>query len=140
MKKFFPALALLLIALVAGGCNFRLVNMVGRAEPRAVPAVVEDERIEFDRSLRRTLRIRRVVEGNAPGGLLQVQVEVHNGRNSSRNVMYSWEWFDDAGMRVPSPLSDWRTVSLAGKEYAWLQGTAPSNSIVDFQLKLIEPN
>lgn len=131
--------SLICACLASSACQRRSVNVVEPADKRADPHVIEDVRIERDRSLRRNTRILEVIEGVTTYDFLRVQVAVANQTSRKRDVRYRWEWFDADGFQVRSTLDNWKTVTFHGHEEKWLQGTAPSATVVDFKLKLMEP-
>lgn len=137
--RLLLAASLLCAGVVLVGCNRKSVNVIEPAEKRAEPHVIEDIRIERDRSLRRNTNIREVIEGRTTYDFLRVQVSVSNETSRQRDVRYRWEWFDADGFQVRTNLDNWRTVTFHGHEEKWIQGTAPSSTVVDFKLKLMEP-
>lgn len=129
--------SLLVCAIYLHGC--RTVNTVEPAQPVAQPQIVDDKRIDTDSSLRRKATVVQVREATVGNGLLKIQVEILNRRNSRQQVDYRFEWVDSDGMVVDTPMSRWTQISLAGKESVWITGVAPTPRTVDFRLKLIEP-
>ncbi len=81
------------------------------------------------------LQIRETTVGN---GLLKIQAEILNTTSSRKRVNYRFDWIDNAGMVIDTPLSNWKPLSLAGKESGFITSVAPTPRAVDFRLKLIE--
>lgn len=133
-----PSLAVLLVVGLLTGCQS--VNTSERADPRSNPTVVQDHRIVTDLTLRTKANVREIREGVVGNGLLKVQAEIYNGWRSRQRVNYRFDWVDESGLVIDTPLSRWTSLSLAGKEATWVSAVAPTPRAVDFRLKLIEPN
>lgn len=118
------------------GCT--TVNTVERAEPVGQKQMVGDKRIQTDSSLGRRVQVVGVNESTGPGGLLNVQVEVHNGTGSLQHFNYRFEWYDMEGMLVSKSTSAFIPRQIEGKESIMLSATAPVPAARDFRLKLIE--
>ena len=127
--------ALLVGALCAGGCV--TVNRTERAEPRARPDVVADQRIDTDPSLADRLAVTEVVEGRA-GDLLRIQVTLQSTSNRTRSYSYQFEWIEADGIVVTSPDPIWRPLRISGGDVTSLVGTAPNPRVVDFRFKVRE--
>lgn len=134
MKKF---LALLPACLMLAGCT--TVNTVENSDKAGQKTMVADKRVITDSSLSRRIQIVGLnVDESGPGGLLRVQVELVNRTRSRQAVNLLWEWFDQAGMLVSTPMSTGTTRSIEGGESVHIPVTAPSPRVKDFKLKLIE--
>ena len=137
-----PALANLAAALLAplllalAACS--AVNTVERAEPRAAPIVVDDARITYDQTLKNRARIIQLNETTVANGLLKIQAEVQNTTDLRQLVNYRFDWVDQQGIRIDTPLSSWTALSLAAKERRLITATAPSPDAADFRLSLLE--
>ncbi len=126
----------LCIAAGAVGCN-RSINSVERAQPMARPLTVADKRIETDPTLTEKATITGVHE-TLVGDLVKVQVEILNTRTTQRELSYKFEWYDDAGMLVDSPMSIWKPQTMLGGESVSLVSVAPNPRARDFRLKIQE--
>jgi len=116
----------------------RTVNTVERADPRATPHVVHDARITTDSSLSQKAAVLQIRETKVGNGLLKIQAEILNRTSSRKRVNYRFDWIDESGMVIDTPLSSWKPLSLAGKESMFISSVAPTPRAVDFRLKLIE--
>lgn len=123
-----------LFALV--GCA--TVNTAERAQPVGRRQMVDDKRIITDAGLERRVRILGISESSGPGGLLKVQVEVHNSTRSLQRFNYKFEWFDGDGNLISTPTSAFLPREIEGKESLFLSATAPTPQAHDFRLKLLE--
>jgi uncharacterized protein YcfL len=128
---------MLLLSLVfIAGCQ--TVNTVERAEPRAEKVIVDDRRINTDETLKQRAAVVQLNEATVGNGLLKIQVELLNRTDARQLVNYRFDWIDNAGMQVDTSLSNWKAVSLAGKESKLISAVAPTPDAVDFRLSLIE--
>ena len=131
------AAPLLIAALAAIGltaCDS--VNTTERLDPVASPDIVIDKRVITDGELERVARVRSVRQATVSGNILKVDVDVTNTHGHSRIINYKFEWFDDHGMSVNTPLSTWQPRVLQGGETITLTGVAPTPQAKDFRLKL----
>ena len=139
-RRFFAAflsLSLLMLwLLVSVGCS--AVNTVERAEPRAAPIVIDDARITYDQTLKKRARIIRLNETTVGNGLLKIQAELQNTTDLRQLVNYRFDWVDQDGIRIDTPLSSWSALSLAAKERRLITATAPTPDAADFRLSLLE--
>ncbi len=135
MANHFRCLAAVIL-LVSISC--RTVNTVERADPRATPTVIRDSRIITDPSLNKKSAVLQIRETRVGNGLLKIQAEILNRTSSRKRINYRFDWIDDAGMVIDSPLTNWKSLSLAGKESRFISSVAPTPRAVDFKLKLIE--
>lgn len=134
MKKF---LALLPACLMLAGCT--TVNTVENSDKAGQKTMVGDKRVITDSSLSRRIQVVGInVDEGGAGGLLRVQVELVNRTRSRHAVNLLWEWFDQAGMLVSTPMSTGTTRSIEGGESVHIAVTAPNPRVKDFKLKLIE--
>lgn len=123
-------------AALTAGC--KTVNTTERAEPTAHPHPVADRRVITDRDVGAFAMILGVRETIVPGDLVKVQVDVYNSRSTTEHFNYKFEWFDDQGMIVDSPMSIWQPRTIQGKETLSLTAVAPNPRARDFRLKLQE--
>ncbi len=115
------------------------VNTAERAEPGYERVYIDDARVTTDNSLRNAAGLIRLNETTLDTGFLKVQAEVYNNTSERKEANYRFEWFDANGMLIDTALSNWRTISLAGKESQFINAIAPTQAATDFRLKLIEP-
>lgn len=126
--------AVILLAII----SCRTVNTIERADPRATPSVIRDSRVITDPSLNKKSAVLQLRETRVGNGLLKIQAEILNRTSSRKRINYRFDWIDDAGMVIDTPLTNWKSVSLAGKESSFITSVAPTPRAVDFRLKLIE--
>jgi uncharacterized protein YcfL len=129
-------LALFVAAGMTVGCN-QSVNTTERAQPLGQAQIVNDKRIETDPTLAEKAAVTRVIESKV-GDLVKVQVDVLNTRTTQREIDYKFEWYDDTGMLVYSPMSIWKPQTMLGGESVSLVSVAPNPRARDFRLKLKE--
>ena len=122
---------------VAAGCQ--TVNTYDPQDPQAVAHTVKDKRVETDLSLINKAHMQSLITAKTPDGFLKVQAQLFNGTNKRAKINYRFQWADQEGMLIDTPLSTWKQVSLAGREKVSIQATAPTKNAVDFRLKLLEP-
>jgi len=135
MKKTMTVLCVLALM----GCSTGTVNTAGPKNTTANEIEIKDKRVTTDKKLSGDVRLIGLNESVTPDGLRKVQAEFLNRRDEVHRFQYQWEWFDENGMRINTPLSRWRYETIAGKETKYLQGTAPTPSAKDFTLKIIRP-
>ena len=99
---------------------------------------IEYNQIHRDLTLRFKVEVTRVNESFVSGNIKKVQAVVRNKIGKKLKVKYSFEWYDENGMRLESTSSSWKLVFLNGKEEKTIQSVAPSEKAVDFKLKLKE--
>jgi uncharacterized protein YcfL len=128
-------LVLLSLSLLTG-CHS--VNSSERAVPEALPQGIETKQVVRDVSLEKKASVVEIRESRTASGLLRIQAQIVNRTSRRQDISYCFEWFDKDGMAVKTPLSVWRTVSLAPKEQIAVGGTSPTEAVVDFRLKLKE--
>lgn len=134
MKKATLALACVLMGTAAmSSCT--TVNTVERETPVGTRQVIADKRVITDTTL---ISIVGVNEATTPGGLLQIQIEVLNGKSSMRDFSYRVEWFDMNGMTINTPTSVWIPRQIEGQESLMITAVAPTPAAKDFRVKFME--
>ena len=137
MKKNIGLCFLIVMPFVLNGCRSALTR-TQCAEPLGTPTLVEDKRVQPDRSLRKKINIVQVNESIVNGDMTRIQVILINQKTYSLDVNYAFEWFDKNGMEVNSK-TQWKTLSFSGSEKKAISAVAPSPQAVDFILKIQEP-
>lgn len=137
MKKYIGLYFLIAIPFVLNGCRSALTS-TERAEPLGTPTLVQDKRVQPDRSLRKKISIVQVNESIVNGDMTRIQVILINQKTYSLDVNYAFEWFDQNGMVVNSK-TPWKTLPFAGSEKKAISAVAPSSQAIDFVLKIQEP-
>lgn len=132
-----PVLLVVAAGLLAG-CAQRSVNVVEPAALEGRPAIVADKRVTTDGSLARKIGIIEVREGMTEGGLRRVQVELVNQSRKAMTVNYRFDWYDDKGLAVDTPLAIWKTVQVQGGQPFTIAAVAPHPRAVDFRAMLLE--
>jgi uncharacterized protein YcfL len=136
-NRSIQLVAALTLATLIAGCQ--TVNTYEPHDQNAVKHVIKDRRVESDLSLKDKAQMQELIYAHTPDGFLKVQAEFYNGTNARAEVNYRFEWIDEQGMQIQTPLSSWKRVSLAGRESVMIQGMAPTKNAVDFKLKIVEP-
>jgi uncharacterized protein YcfL len=133
-RKF---LSLIPVCVMLVGCT--TVNTVENADKVGEKQMIADKRVLTDSSLSRRIQVVGLnVDESAPGGLLKVQAEIFNNSRNRQAFNYLWEWFDQAGMVVATPMTTGTTREIEGKDTIHIVGTAPNARARDFKLRLIE--
>ena len=133
---------LLSIALVSGmlmsisACD--TINSTERSTPVGQADVVRDHRIVTDSALNSYARVLSVNQTTVSGDTLKIQVMLQNTTPFQQHIIYKFEWYDQAGMIVDTPLSTWQPRTLEGKETIAIVCVAPTPQAKDFKLKLKE--
>lgn len=124
--------------IILSGCT--TVNSVENAQKEGQRQMVADQRVLTDASLDRKVSIVGVNQAMTPGGLLKVQVGLHNRTRSIQRFMYHFEWFDASGMQVNNVISASVPEQIEGMEDKYISSIAPSPTCKDFRVKFIEAN
>ncbi len=135
MKKAALACALMGAAVLSSCAS---VNTVERETPVGTRHVIADKRVITDESLENKVNIIGVNDATTSGGLLQIQIEVLNGRSSMQEFSYRIEWFDMNGMAINTPTSVWIPRQIEGKESLTITAVAPTPTAKDFRVKFME--
>ncbi|MBB6430683.1 YcfL family protein [Algisphaera agarilytica] len=137
LRSIAPTLLLVASLLVLPACQ--TVNTTERADPDYERVYIEDARVTTDNSLKKAAGLVRLNETTLDSGFLKVQAEVYNDTRERKRAHYRFEWFDADGMLIKTSLSNWKAISLAGKESQFITAVSPTKTATDFRLKLIEP-
>jgi len=129
-----------LSAVLFVGCQSTSVNTVQRSTPLATPQVASSKVLINDKSLDKAVSIVSVNEGVVSGNILQIQALIQNNGSKPVSFNYFIEWYDRNGMMVTSTTSGWRQFRLMGDEVKPIGAIAPNPNVVDFVIKLQEPN
>lgn len=133
--KLIASLSMLAVVVLAG-C--KTVNTVERAVPVNPPTPLDDRRVITDTGLGRIAQVVRVNQSVVSGDLLRIDVDIFNNGSTQQRFNYVFEWFDQDGMAVFTPMSRWQGRIIEGKEMITLTGIAPNPRAKDFRLKLQE--
>ncbi|MSR18739.1 MAG: DUF1425 domain-containing protein [Phycisphaerales bacterium] len=82
------------------------------------------------------LHCREVREFRTPGGPMEVQVDADNDGFSQRNFAYKFTWLDPQGNVIESPMSVWKSASVASGARITIRSLAPTDSATDFRLEV----
>lgn len=130
----FGPVSLLVAGFITAGCD--TVNTVERQRPTATPDYVDTRQVETDSELAEIAKVVSVRQATVSDNLLKVEVDLYNSDTDTRRVNYKFEWFDQAGMQVDTPLSTWQHKILLAKETITFSAVAPTPKAKDFRLKL----
>src|SRR5579872_1478583 len=125
-----------MLALAMTICGCGSVNSTERADPTAKKDIVNDKRIVTDAGLFIHVKVVGVNQAVDPSGLTRVQVDLRDDWISSTQFYYKFEWFDDQGILIDSPLSVWTDRTIQAGERMSLVGIGPNPRAKDFRLKL----
>ena len=132
-KSILATLAAVALALPLTACQ-PTVDRVDPAQRRAMPNLIDDERVSSQRGLRRDLWVVELREATVGGDMLKVEAELENLRHRAESYNYAFEWFDAEGMRLREP--QWRTIRLQGNQRGSISAVANTAEAVDFRLHL----
>ena len=79
------------------------------------------------------------IKARREAGYIVAQVVLKNNRKRSFNGEYLFEWLDDDGFKIDSPVEHWAPVVIHGEEEKYLQSTAPSPQATTFKLHFRRP-
>lgn len=125
------ALLLLLAAAALPACDS--INTVEHSETTG-----QEKRVITDAFLARYARIGAVTTTTLPGDILKVQVELTNTSVFDQQILYKFDWYDQAEMIVNTPLSTWQTRHFEARETIHIATVAPTTACKSFKLKLQE--
>ena len=74
------------------------------------------------------------------GGPLQAQVDVANDDFRYRRFAYRFTWMDPNGNTIASPISVWKSASIASGGSKTLMSVAPNDIAADFSLEIRRSN
>ena len=134
--KFAFAIVCLICTAGLAGCSSGTVNTDVRANPTAHPQVIQDMRIITDPGLNSVCQIVGVYKTTVSSDLLKIQVDVYNSQTEPAQFNYKFEWIDQDGIIVDTPLSIWKTQTIQGGEVISLTAVSPNPRATDFRLKL----
>lgn len=136
MKSSAPLLFTLLAGILAflTGCQ---------TSPQGAPATAPANdalRVTMVPPMDRKVIAGKVITGYTDGNLLTVDVTLSkpNRMPPSLKAEYKFEWFNDRGRLVPSPLSRYAQITLRHGQPLTLSGIAPTPKVSDFNL-IIRP-
>lgn len=135
-KGLFFLASLLLGSLLFPGTGCKTVNTVERAIPNARPNEIDTAKFVTDRSLDRKIELISMNQTRVSGDILKVQATLRNKTRSRREMYYDFEWYDGAGMLIPTPAGLTRPVVIQPGAFQVISDVAPSPAAVDFRLKL----
>jgi len=133
MNKFTSFFCAAALAFTIVGCA--TVNTIEPADQRTHPNLVPDKRIITNSHLNSIAYASQVTESKV-GDLLHVQVMLQNMTVAARNVDYRFQWYDNVGMAVGTPVE--HTAFLEGGQTIPVGETATSPAAVTWQLTLAE--
>jgi uncharacterized protein YcfL len=130
------ALATLSAALAAGAIGCKSVNTTTPTNPNYQASVIKTDKVITDGYARDYANVLEVRQSTVSGDIMKVQVEVRNDNLRPGNMDYKFEWFDESGMIVASPASNWQTFQILKGETLSLASVAPNERAKDFRLKI----
>ena len=150
MKMILKPVSILAVCLALSACQ-NTVNTVENADKSATPNVIRDARFVTDGWLRDRLALRSVKTATAASGHLVVEVTATNVRTGALaqtwssmtgdvpyTVDYKFDWQDENGMTVDTPLSIWQSRQIKPGETVYFKSVAPTKRCKDFILNLKE--
>jgi uncharacterized protein YcfL len=133
------ALLLLLPLVCLTGCHRSASNIaIGTATIEGDVLSLDKRIITNDQLLKWRVNILDV-KARREGGYIVAQVVLKNNRKRTFSGEYLFEWFDNEGFKIDSPVEHWAPVVIHGEEEKHLQSTAPSPRAVTFKLHFRRP-
>jgi uncharacterized protein YcfL len=129
-------LSLLSAVVLIGGFGCKSVNTTERAQPTYQADSIKSKNVITDGYARDYAKVIDVRQSTVSGDTMKVQVEVRNDNLRPGNMDYKFEWFDESGMIVNSPASNWQTFQILKGETKSLTSIAPNERAKDFRLKI----
>jgi len=136
MSRKNVILAAGLLALGAIGCTPNTQNTIGRDKPVYQANIIKDKRIETDPILSNQVQLVEIRKSIVQDDLLKIDVELVNGDVNPADFEYKFEWFDETGAPVDSPMSSYTSQHIEPAENISLVSIAPNGRCKDFRLKL----
>ena len=125
MRKPLSAGMLIILGLV--GC--KTVNSVDVSSSGEYNWIKTDSQMSDMAWVRRANKERQ-------GGLLHVQVEIHNTTSNDGTFLYRFVWMNANGFTVETPLTTWERRTILARQTITLDGVAPDSSITDCRVEM----
>lgn len=135
MKKIMGLMSLAGLMMSVSGC-MTTVDTVENLEKSFVSDEVLRMHVETDAT--QSIKVTNLLEKTAPNGFKQIAVEFTNRSSKPRTVFYRCEWFDEAGMTVNTPLTQWKEGRFAARDSKQVVFTAPNANAKDYKIRLSE--
>jgi uncharacterized protein YcfL len=132
---FLPLAGVALLVLC--GCRTS-VNSIENTQKTGQRQMISDTRVITDSSLAHKVSFVGINQSMTPGGLLKVQLELLNRKNSLQRFSYRFEWFDANGMQINNVVSPTVGDQIEGGESKFISAVAPVPACKDFRVKFIE--
>ena len=137
MKSTLHLLASIIIIITLTGCQ-SAINSIERSTPNAAANLVEDKTNLADSTLSRNVKFINLAEDVVSGNIPRVQVTLQNTRAKPLSINYSFEWYNQSGIKMTKTPNQWKPLRLSGGERTAISGVAPSSKAVDFVFKMKE--
>lgn len=134
-RIFLPIAGMVLLALT--GCRTS-VNTIENAQKEGQRQMISDSRVITDGSLANKVSFVGVNQAMTPGGLLKIQIELLNRKNSLQRFSYQFEWFDANGMLINNVATPTVPDQIEGGESKFITSLAPNPACKDFRVKFLE--
>ena len=135
MNKTLPTLGIA-CALACAGC-LSTVDSVENAEKAYIPD--EELRLHVETDASTPIKVTNLVTKTDPNnGFKTISVQFTNRSTSPQSASYQCEWYDEAGMPVPTSLTHWAEIRLAGRDSQYVNFTAPNAIAKDYKIRLLE--
>ncbi len=128
--------ALLLAASAFSGCN--TANTTTASGSPNPDGTVPYKQIVTNGWLNYKANIVSVREGTVNGDMKRIAVDVYSDQLTSQRFSYRFDWYDVAGMPVPSSTASLTSVTIKPKETITLTAVAPSPTAVQWRLTFLD--
>lgn len=121
------------ITLLAAGCG--TVNTVSTRTARSQDSIPAHTRVN-DLLTQVFLHARDVRLFRTEGGILEAQVDVANDDFRTRGFSYRFDWLNERGSVIESPMAVWKTARVPAGGATTISSVAPDMSATDFSLQV----
>ena len=126
MKKTLLAVT---ATLALAGCGTPRVQQVSGPVVDGTASVAYNQRVDG-------IVIGQTIQIKDADGLIRAQTTVQNTNRSRATLNYKYEWFDGAGMQLPSTTKGWQQIQLEAKEDKRILEVSPSSEAKTVKIKV----
>ena len=137
MKQLALMLSVSALLLLAAGCSEPSVNTISNAGVNATITRINDKRVDTDADLAEDLCLTEIRESQTNDGYMRIQVFLKNTTRSTLEIVYRFNWYDNAGAEVENPDNEmWVRKFIVAGDDVTLTSVAPGKKCRDFKLRV----
>ena len=137
MKQLALMLSVSALLLLAAGCSEPSVNTISNAGVNATITRINDKRVDTDADLAEDLCLTEIRESQTNDGYMRVQVFLKNTTRSTLEIVYRFNWYDNAGAEVENPDNEmWVRKFIVAGDDVTLTSVAQGKKCRDFKLRV----